>query len=906
MNTLILSIGLFALALGGATITSLFEQTTERSRSSAYNTEGLLELSDGPRTDVNDVTRYEYDTKGYLTRVINALGHITELSNSDVMGNPQTIIDPNGVITNLTYAPQGWLTSVNTANNTTRFEHNAVGDITKLIRGDGSWLIYTWDDARRLIRITNSLEEQVEFDLDPMGNRTTLRLKNNTGDLTKQHRWAYDELGRLLHSVGASGQTSRTQYDLNNNPTTITNPRNYSHTEAYDSLDRLVKNTDPINGTTNFEYDVQDNLTQVSDSRGVITRYQYDGLGNLTQLDSPDSGTSNYQYDAAGNITQKTDARGVVITFTYDALNRLTTRRYAANSGLDIRFHYDSIANGNKGIGRLTAVEDINGVLSYTYDAQGNLATQLHTPRTNEATQLEKLGYEYDGANRLSRIDYPTGFSIHYLRNAAGQVSQVQIRRGADEPTTFVHNLAYLPFGPLKGLTWNNGTTLQRTYDLDYRITAQTVAGWSNAYTYDAIGNITKVQSSSVGNLNYRYDALDRLTEEANATRQQTFTYDAVGNRTNKTLTPLVEGKAQDSAVTTYQYGVRNNRLIQIDDHSVNTDAVGNLIKDRANRQLSYDEQNRLSSVKIDGMIRAQFRYNALGQRTQKITPQGVITFIYGLDGELLGETLFDSHGMKLTSQFYVWLEGLPLGGVSVNYDTSGALANSALFYLHSDHLNTPRFATNASQDMVWEWKPDAFGVGKISGSLTLNLRFPGQYYDVETELHYNYFRDYDPETGRYIQSDPIGLNGGINTYTYGKMNPLKYIDPIGQNPLLVTGAETGAALGTFVCPGAGTAVGGVIGASLGAGLSWYLGDKLFSESEPDAKEHKKPIAGLSGKDGAKDVPSWAKGKRPLQGETGRDFADRILGEKYGNSGYDKGPASEHNKIRKWGDRAFE
>ncbi|GID04976.1 RHS repeat protein [Pseudomonas sp. 008] len=802
MNTLILSAGLFALALGGATITSLFGQTTERSRSFAYNTEGLLELSDGPRTDVNDITRYEYDTKGHLTRVINALGHITELSNFDAMGNSQTIVDPNGVITNLTYAPQGWLTSVSAANNNTRFEHNAVSDITKLIRADGSWLTYTWDDARRLIRITNNLEEQIEFDLDPMGNRTILRLKDNTGDLTKQHQWVYDELGRLLQSVGASGQISRTQYDLNNNPTTITNPRHYNHTGAYDSLDRLIKNTDPLNGTTNFEYDAQDNLTQVSDSRGVITRYQHDGLGNLTQLDSPDSGTSNYKYDAAGNITQITDAHGAVTTFTYDALNRLTTRRYPANSGLDIHFHYDSIASGNKGIGRLTAVEDINGVLSYTYDAQGNLTAQLHTPRTNEETQLEKLGYGYDGANRLSRIDYPTGFSIHYLRNSAGQVSQVEIQRGADEPTTFVSDIAYLPFGPLKSLTWNNGTTLQRTYNLDYRLTAQTVAGWSNSYAYDATGNITKVQSSSVGDLNYSYDALDRLTEEANADRQQTFTYDAVGNRTNKTLTPLVEGKVQDSAVTTYQYGASNNRLIQIDGHLVSSDATGNLIEGRDNRQFSYDEQNRLSSVKIDGMIRAQFRYNTLGQRTQKITSQGVTTFLYGPDGQLLGETMFNSEGKKLESQYYFWLDGLPLGGVNISYDTEGVLTNSTPFYIHSDHLNTPRIVTNAAREIVWEWKSDAFGLEKASGFLTLNLRFPGQYFDAETGLHYNYFRNYDPETGRYLESDPIGLKGGMNTYGYVNGNPLKYVDPFGLESVFEWSSKAEAIANESPLPG--------------------------------------------------------------------------------------------------------
>jgi RHS repeat-associated protein len=549
-----------------------------------------------------------------------------------------------------------------------------------------------------------------------------------------------------------------------------------------------VKNTDPLNGITHFAYDAQDNLTQVNDPRGVITRYQYDGLGNLTHLLSPDSGSSTYKHDAAGNITQKTDARGIVTSFTYDALNRLTARRFPAKPQLDTRFHYDAVAEGNKGIGRLTAIEDINGMLNYTYDEQGNLTGQRHIP-ANEATRSDILGYGYDEANRLSRIDYPSGISIDYLRNTAGQVSQVQMRVGTDEPISFARDLAYLPFGPLKSLTWNNGTTLQRSHDQDYRLTAQTVAGWSNIYDRDANGNITQIQSSLLGDLNYSYDALDRLTEETNASQQQTFTYDAVGNRTSKSLMPLIEGQLQDNAVTTYRYGASNNRLTQIDDQVVIADAAGNLTQDRADRQLTYDEQNRLSSVKNGSLTLAEFHYNALGQRIRKVTPQGVTTFLYGLDGQLLGETRLDSEGKKLTSQYYVWLDGLPLGGVSVNYDAKGTLANSTQFYLHSDHLNTPRIATNASQHTVWHWKSDAFGVGEASGSLTLNLRFPGQYYDVESGLSYNYFRDYDLQTGRYVESDPIGLAGGLNTYGYVLGNPLKFYDPLGLDTLIAEGA---------------------------------------------------------------------------------------------------------------------
>jgi YD repeat-containing protein len=172
MNISIRRLGLLLLALNAALITISFVQAEERGWSFTYNAKGLIESSDGPRTDVKDITRYEYDSKGHLTRIINSLGHTTELSNFDYLGNPQKIVDTNGVVTTLTYSSEGWVTSIATSSGTTRFEHNAVGDITKLILGDDSWLTYTWDNARRLIRIANSLDEKIEFDLDAMGNRT--------------------------------------------------------------------------------------------------------------------------------------------------------------------------------------------------------------------------------------------------------------------------------------------------------------------------------------------------------------------------------------------------------------------------------------------------------------------------------------------------------------------------------------------------------------------------------------------------------------------------------------------------------------------------------------------------------------------------------------------------------------
>ncbi|MDV6784216.1 RHS repeat protein, partial [Pseudomonas aeruginosa] len=256
-------------------------QAAERAWSYSYNALGLIERADGPRTDVQDVTLYAYDSRGNLTQVTNALGQVTHLGDYDERGKPGSITDANGVTSSLAYTGvDGWLASVSTAGSTTRFDYDAVGQITRVTRGDGSWLSYEYDDARRLVAIGNNLGERLEYDVDTKGNRTAQRIKDASGSLVRQQQWAYDELGRLLRAVGAGGQTRSFAYDLNDNPVGETNPRQFAHSQAFDALDRLVGQSDPLGGKTQLAYDAQDNLTEVKDPRGVTTRYEYDGLGN--------------------------------------------------------------------------------------------------------------------------------------------------------------------------------------------------------------------------------------------------------------------------------------------------------------------------------------------------------------------------------------------------------------------------------------------------------------------------------------------------------------------------------------------------------------------------------------------------------------------------------------------------
>lgn len=392
---------------------------------------------------------------------------------------------------------------------------------------------------------------------------------------------------------------------------------------------------------------------------------------------------------------------------------------------------------------------------------------------------------------------------------------------------------------------------------------ARTSAFWRNDYQHDANGNITELATNIWGTLSYGYDALDRLTSENTASKQGSYSYDGVGNRTQREVT---ENGA--TATTTYQYASDSNRLTAINGQAVTTDAAGNLTRDRASRLLGYDAQNRLASVKINGQQVAEYRYNSLGQRIAKLTGQGFTTYLYGPDGQLLAETDYNSAGIQQRRQAYLWLDSMPLASVETQGNNS-----PRVICLHSDHLNTPRLATSATQQIAWQWQSDAFGNGapnqdpQGSGQQTiLNLRFAGQYYDTESGLHYNYFRDYDPETGLYVESDPIGLNGGLNTYGYVGANPVGNIDPLGlQTAILCPRVTIGFEGMTAGCPGSvprPSPVGGIPNAAAnggGMGLWCLLTGSCAANEQTEPEEC--PVDGATPQPGKTRGPStvWEK-----------------------------------------------
>ncbi len=235
------------------------------------------------------------------------------------------------------------------------------------------------------------------------------------------------------------------------------------------------------------------------------------------------------------------------------------------------------------------------------------------------------------------------------------------------------------------------------------------------------------------------------------------------------------------TTVTSYGYQAVSNRLISIDAAPIQRDLSGNRIADvGGTRTYTYNNANRLAAVLDGGLTTATYVHNALGQRTKKTVGTSDVIYLYDLAGNLLAE--HDATGAMIRD--YVWMNDAPVAQID---------SGEAFRYLHFDHLNTPRLATDDAQTVVWRWDSDAFGTtladedpdGDLSAT-TVNLRFPGQYFDQETGFHYNYFRTYDPSIGRYVESDPIGLYGGLNTYGYANQNATKYIDPTGESGMLV------------------------------------------------------------------------------------------------------------------------
>ena len=793
---------------------------------------GALKSVDGARTDVADITSYAYYTQsgpscgasgagscgynvGDLWQVQDPTGGVTETLKYDWAGRPTSVRNPAGVVIDYEYHPRGWLTATKIRgaddgsevdDRITAIDYWPTGLVKQVTQPDGAFTTYGYDTAHRLTTIGDSDGNTITYTLDNAGNRVQEDTRDDNGTLLRTLSRLYNQLGQLATQADASDNPTDFTYDPNGNLKTATDPLGRATSNDYDPLKRLARTLQDIGGVeaeTTFEYDALDHLTRVTDPKGLETGYTYNAFGDLLQLDSPDTGTTTYTYDSVGNRTGQVDARGQASSYAYDALNRLTGISYDGAADQNVTYVYDTVPPGcdtgeTFAIGRLSAMADASGSTQYCYDRFGQMVRKVQA--TNGQTFT--LRYAYTKSGQLSSLTYPDGSTADYVRDAQGRVTEVGVTSPGGSREVLLTDASYAPFGPATGWAYGNGRTLSRAHDLDYRpqsILDSATGGLDLGYSYDPAGNLTALRTADLAEpprATFDYDALNRLTafrDGAAGAAIERYDYDATGNRT---------GFTNAGGTQAYAYPTDSHRLASVAGVPRTYDASGNTTAVGSAREFVYNAANRLSQVKQGGTITMHYAYNGKGERVRRHLGTDDVTTVYDEAGRWVGD--YDDAGVPL--QQAIWLDDNPVGLLV------GATGVNRLHYVQPDHLGTPRAVIDPIRNVaVWKWDlaseafgnsppnqdPDGDGTGFV-----FDMRFPGQRYDAATGLNYNYFRDYESSSGRYSQSDPIGLGGGPNTYEYSMSMPTSAFDPKGLTAVRLPPYKPGQQLphGTIYC----------------------------------------------------------------------------------------------------------
>jgi len=777
-------------------------------------------------------TRYQYDDKGNLTQITDPEGGITRFQDFDALGNPRTRIDPRGNTWSSTWDSAGnLLQQTDPLGRITRYAYDGAGNlIQKTEQGDPNTADddritqYQYDARNRRIRTqypdgssqtsaydgarlstitdeTGTVIQTLHYDsegnlagsTDAAGNTISwdngIRasadfpgLRNATQYPSYSETYGYDLRGRRTQikkqlpaqtdpDAPARTLITKTRYDLAGNPIEQWDEANRASTRAYDALGRLTQSTDTAGHTTRYRYDNRDNLIEVINANNIaLRRYAYDKNNHKTEEIWPDDSKTTYQYDAGGNLLQQIDRKGQITTYQYDEANRLIGQRHYADAAAQsadtpektITYSYDShdnlihIAQTDTDSNNQSHTHGI----TYQYDARDRITrtttdfgpfqkteTRSYRPngqlKTRTTAEGITLNHHYDAHNQLTRIELPGEGSLTWNAYQWNRPAQLTL------PGGIVQSTNYDPLmrpRRIQSQTQNNTLILQRDYQ------------------YSATGNITDITSEH-GAYSYQYDNADRLTQAHYPDNtQDAYSYDPVGNRITD----------QSTGTTPWEYAP-DDRLLKAGAEQHQYDANGSLIQisnSPREKTLSYDSSGRLKAVTSpQNQPLARYRYDPLGRRIQKTTPTNTTYYLYGDEG-LLGE--YDPSGTALATYGYT---------PQSQYQTEPLWKKTpyGYAYYHRDHLGTPLMLTDKTNAIVWEARYKAFGERNIvTEAIANNLGFPGQYYDAESGLHYNYFRYYDPSTGRYITSDPIGLEGGVNVYGYVDDDPVNRNDIYG------------------------------------------------------------------------------------------------------------------------------
>ncbi|HEX6068611.1 MAG TPA: RHS repeat-associated core domain-containing protein, partial [Longimicrobiaceae bacterium] len=518
---------------------------------------------------------------------------------------------------------------------------------------------------------------------------------------------------------------------------------------AYGSRNLLVAETDPLGGIARYAYSNSLEVTRATDPGGAEHVFEHDLKDRNTAIATAGERTDSYGYDAADHLVERRDGSGRLLVRYEVGPGGVDLRRILAD-GEEHEFEYDKE-------GRLVAAHAGESTTSFAYGADGATLEDL---RDGEGIRHSRGA---DGS--LEATCYLDRFTVAYARDPGDPATRL-----VTDPTGAVHSFSVVADGGVLKRLGDGGCEFARyarsgacLEKLHWRLGAPDALR-SRRYTYSACGDLREASDSLAGTRRYAYDAAHRLIrEDRDGGASREYGFDPAGNLLRQ---PGLAG---------VKIGVAN-RLDRGNGDRFEHDDRGRVVARTgagANWRFEYNALDQLTRIEKNGES-WEARYDPLGRRIAKIW-RGRTTRYWWDDFRLAAEERPDG-GVRLF--LYPDLKAL-VPFMFVDYPADAAAPEQGRrYYLFTDQIGTPTHVEDAKGREVWSADIDPFGTAHVAASagLELPLRFPGHYLDAETGLHYNRFRYYSPELGRYLQPDPLGFEDSLNVYAYSP-NPLVVVD---------------------------------------------------------------------------------------------------------------------------------
>jgi RHS repeat-associated protein len=719
---------------------------------------------------------YEYDADGNLVASTDSLGRATKME-CNALGLPVLLVDGSGKRWTRTYDNRGNLLEAGReGKGPWRYERDSRGNLIRIVDPTGRSREFGYDSAGLPNSVTDWQGNRTRYLRDAFG-----RIVHEKDPLDAETHFAYNTFNKLVQVTLPNDGQIQWQYNLEGNLISRTAQDGSAYTYSYGPFDMRQSITRPSGATLRFHRDLQTHLTAVENERGEFWTYTYDLAGRVIEEHSFLGRKQSFAYDRSGLCVRKVNGRGEVThikrnksgqivqvnapdgtetTFAYDR-NGLVSE--ATNQWISVMFQRDEYGH---------ILREIQGdrVIESTYDDRG-----LRTKR--RTSEGEETRWSYDANGRVEQIALPHDEWLDFAYDAMGCNRERRFYNGRPG----VRN------------SKPGGLVIRQEYDVLHRLTAQwagleagasgeTAALAERQYLYDLNGNPTEVYDRYWGTSNFHYDSDGRIiVAERERGLSEGFQYDASGNIVGVATDALRVGdqtiKGGAPELKRRQLGP-GGRLDQTDNKLYVYDDEGRVILKKEWHlgqperiwEFTWTAQGRVRSVLNPNGELWTYEYDAFGRRTKKIGPESSTTYVW--DSDVVAEEI---HATRAESRKSSWLFE------PNSFRPLAKLQNGKVYACVLDQIGTPRELISRDGTLAWSAQLNTWGdaASEKAPHTDCPIRFQGQWFDEESQLHYNFHRYYDPSSGTYLSSDPIGLEGGPRLYGY-VTNPFTWIDPTG------------------------------------------------------------------------------------------------------------------------------